>query len=168
MIAEQRVLQEDQLRDWIAAEPDVAADDVATIIKAVKASRLFRDEAKRDILGIEQPLTGFRHELIGKFLAARYLRRLIAQGRRKSTVDYITLSGEELWLDIFYFVIDEIDSTRLLNQFLAEILAAGGPMRVRIAAYAIGTHSSEQIDTALRTVYATAKLSEDLALTPAG
>src|SRR5277367_1322015 len=61
------------------------------------------------------------HELIGKFLAARDLRRLIAQGLGKLEVDYVPLSGEELWLDIFYFIIDEIDSARLLNRFLAEI-----------------------------------------------
>jgi hypothetical protein len=35
MIAEQRVLQEDQLRDWIAAEPNVGPDDVVMIVKAV-------------------------------------------------------------------------------------------------------------------------------------
>jgi hypothetical protein len=37
----------------------------------------------------------------------------------------------------------EIGSTQLLNRFLAEILAAGGPVRARIAGYAIGTKASE-------------------------
>jgi hypothetical protein len=162
MIAEQRVLQEDQLRDWIAAEPNVGADDVVKIVKAIQASRLFRTEVRRDVLGREQPVTGFSHELIGKFLAARYLRRLIAQGPGNSAVDYVTLSGDKLWLDIFYFVIDEIDSTRLLNRFLAEILAAGGPMRARIAAYAIGTKPLEPPDSAVRSAYAKAKLTDRL------
>jgi hypothetical protein len=60
MIAEQRVLSDDQLRDWVATEPNVEADDVAAIVKAVQASRLFRNEVTRDILGREQSLTGFR------------------------------------------------------------------------------------------------------------
>jgi hypothetical protein len=167
MITEQRVLQEDQLRDWIAAEPNVNADSVATIAAAVHASQLFRSEVRRDILGREQPLTGFSHELIGKFLASRYLRRSITQGSGTSVVDYVKLSGEGSWLEVFYFVIDEIGSTQLLNRFLAEILAAGGPVRAHIAGYAIGTKTSEQTDSEVRSAYAKAKLAEDLALSPA-
>ena len=161
------MLQEDQLRDWIAAEPDVDVDSVATIVAAVHASRLFRSEVRRDILGREQPLTGFSHELIGKFLASRYLRRSIMQGSDTSVVDYVKLSGEGSWLEVFYFVVDEIGSTELLNRFLAEILATGGPVRARIAGYAIGTKTSEQTDSEVRLAYAKAKLAEDLALTPA-
>jgi len=137
------------------------------LFRSIRASRLFRTEVKRDILGREQSLTGFSHELIGKFLAARYLRRSIAQRPGNSLVDYVALSGDELWLEVFYFVIDEIDSTELLNRFLEETLDAGGPVRVRIAAYAIGTKPSEQTDLAVRSAYAKAKLAEDLALTPA-
>ena len=74
-------------------------------------------------------MNGFRHELIGKFLAARHVRRIIGQGAKDTPVDYITLSGDELWLDMFYFVIDEIDSSPALNHFLREILSIGGPAR---------------------------------------
>jgi hypothetical protein len=38
---------------------------------------------------------------------------------------------------MFYFVIDEIDSAPVLNRFLREILAAGGPSRKCITAYAL-------------------------------
>ena len=55
---------------------------------------------ERNVLGKEQPVTGFRHELIGKFLA------VIAQGADSATLDCVSLSGDELWLDMFYFVID--------------------------------------------------------------
>jgi hypothetical protein len=121
---------------------------------------------KHDILGREQALTGFRHELIGKFLAARHLRHVIERGSAASNVvDCITLSGDELWLDSFYFVIDEI-SPRLLNRLLSEILTAGGSIRLRVAAYALGTKSSVP-DEAVRSAYAQAKLADDLALTPA-
>jgi len=146
--------------------PDEYIEAVAKVMQAIQASRLFRREVERDVLGKEQPVTGFRHELIGKFLAARHVRHIIGQGAGSATVDYITLSGDELWLDMFYFVIDETVSSALLNRFLKEILAAGGLARERIAAYAIGTKGA-QVATDVRVAYEKAKLGEDLALTPA-
>jgi ligand-binding sensor domain-containing protein len=166
MIAEQRVLGDSQLREWIAAEPNVSGDGVETIVNAIRASRLFRDELQRDILGRDQPLTGFRHELIGKFLAARHIRRLITEDSKPSAVDYIALTADELWLDAFFFVIDEINSTSVLNNFLVAILAAGGTVRARIAAYAIRTKTSEQPNSEVRLAYVKVKLDEDMALTP--
>jgi len=96
---QQRVLQEDQLREWIADAVNGIGGDVATIVQVMHASRLFRSEVQRDVLGKEQPVTGFSHELIGKFLAARHLRRAITQGSGKASVDYVAPSGDELWLD---------------------------------------------------------------------
>jgi ligand-binding sensor domain-containing protein len=166
MIAERRVLSDRQLREWIASESIHARDAVAKVINAIRSSRLFRQELERDILGKEQPVTGFRHELIGKFLAARHVRRIIEQGAVGSAVDYISLSGDELWLDMFYFIIDEIDSSLVLNRFLQEILAIGGSVRLRITAYAIGTKREKPSSQVLAS-YDRAKLDEDLALTPA-
>jgi ligand-binding sensor domain-containing protein len=165
MVAERRVLQDDQLREWIAADPAVSGDAVAKIMQAIQASRLFRREVERDVLGQEKPVNGFRHELIGKFLAARHVRRMIGQGSN-GTLDYVTLSGDELWLDMFYFVIDEIDSSPALNHFLRELLPMGGPARKRITSYAIGTRRVE-LDKDILATYEKAKLDEDLALTPA-
>jgi len=166
MVVERRVLQDGQLREWIAADSAVSGDAVAKIMQAMQASRLFRREVERDVLGREQPVTGFRHELIGKFLAARHVRHQVQQGPDSATVDYISLSGEELWLDMFYFVIDESDSAPALNRFLQEILAAGGPARIRLTAYAIGTRRAE-VGSKVLLAYEKAKLDEDLALTPA-
>ena len=99
MVMERRVLRDDQLRDWIAAEPG-GGDAVADVVQAMQASRLFRPETERNVLGKQTPVIGFRHELIGKFLAARHVRRAVMQGKEKTDVDYVGLSGEELWLDI--------------------------------------------------------------------
>src|SRR5262249_23931701 len=88
------------------ADPAGRGDAVTKVMQKMQASRLFRREVVRDVLGKEQPVTGFSHELIGKFLAARHVRRMIGQGAESATVDYIGLSGDELWLDMFYFVID--------------------------------------------------------------
>jgi hypothetical protein len=166
MVAERRVLQDGQLREWIAGAPAIEEDAVTKIVNVMQASRLFRRETERDVLGREQPVTGFRHELIGKFLAARHVRRMIEQDTAGPAIDYIKLSGDELWLDVFYFVIDEIHSPPVLNRVLRELLSAGGPPRIRIAAYAIGTKRAELGNEVLAS-YEKAKLNEDLAQTPA-
>lgn len=167
MVAEQHVLQEEQLREWIAAELEDGGDALATVIAAIQASGLFITEVQRDVLGKERSATGFRHELIGKFLASRHVRRSIAQAHPTTTVDYVTLSGDYLWSDVFYFALDEMETSQLLNRFLMDILSAGGPVRMRIAAYAIGTKNLAEPSGNLRQAYASAKLKEDLALTPA-
>ena len=112
MVTERRVLQDGQLREWIAADPSVTTGDVARIVNAIHASRLFRREMERDILGREQLVTGFRHELIGKFLAARHIRHAIEQAPNTASVDYLTLSCNALLLDMYYFVIDEMNPRR--------------------------------------------------------
>lgn len=83
-----------------------------------------------------------------------------------ATVDYISLSGDELWLDMFYFVIDEIDPSPVPDRFLQEVLATGGHARMRITAYAIGTKRAE-LGSEVLASYERAKLNEDLAQTPA-
>jgi hypothetical protein len=167
MVSERRVLQEDQLRDWIAAEHSDSGDAVNRVVQAMQSSRMFRKETERDVLGKPREVIGFRHELIGRFLAARYLHRAICTVAAQPAVDYIALASNELWLDVFYFVIDEIDSPFILNRFLGEMLDASGRARVRIAAYAIGTKPAEFLTEDLRRRYDTAKLTEDLLLTPA-
>src|ERR1019366_686026 len=82
-MSERCVLQDGQLREWIAPDQAVSGDAVAKIMQAMQASRLFRREVERDVLGKEQPVIGFRHELIGKFLAARHVRRMNAARRHR-------------------------------------------------------------------------------------
>jgi hypothetical protein len=55
---------------------------------------------------------------IGKFLPLRHFYLAIERSSIDSRVDYIALCGDELWQDCFYFIIDEINSTQLLNRFL--------------------------------------------------
>ncbi len=40
--------------------------------RAIWKSRLFKEETEVDVLGKRRPVIGFRHELIGKFLASRH------------------------------------------------------------------------------------------------
>jgi ligand-binding sensor domain-containing protein len=166
MVAERRVLRDGQLREWIASEPAAIGDAVGRVMQAMQASRLFRKELVRDALGKEEPVTGFSHELIGKFLASRHVRRMIEKGASGDGIDYVGLTGDELWLDVFYFAIDEIDSNQLLNRFLREILAAGGSARERITAYASKIKEAE-VENEVLEFYRKSKLNQDLQLTPA-
>ncbi len=164
MVLERQLLQEDQLREWIAAETRNDRDATAKILRAMQSSRLFRKELERDVLGKQREVLGFRHALIGKFLASRHLHQLL--GRTSDvTVDLIALAGNELWLDVFYFVIDEIESAIVLNQFLLRLLVAEGRIRVLIVAYAIGTKPADRITAETRERFDAAKRDQDLTLT---
>jgi hypothetical protein len=170
MVTARRVLHDNQLRDWISGDPNTPNNSAETIVKAVQASRLFAQERERNILGREILVTGFRHELIGKFLAARHIRRAIindANEAFKPIVDHIALGADKLWLDVFFFVIDEMDSFDTMNKFLLDILKEGGSARILITAYAIGTKPENLFSEQVRRMYENTKLKEDLAQTPA-
>ncbi len=79
----------------------------------------------------------------------------------------LALSAEEEWLDVFYFIIDELDSVMELNAFLKALLDRGGDERVRIVAYALGTKPEDMVRGEVRQAYNLAKLGEDLRRTPA-
>jgi hypothetical protein len=120
------------------------------------------------MLGKAREVIGFRHGLIGKFLAARHLHRAIRQEAGTQTVDYLALSAEELWSDVFHFVVDEIDSPSVLNRFAQELLAAGGRVRLLIVAYAIATKPERWVTDGVKRSHEVARMAEDLVLTPAG
>jgi hypothetical protein len=80
---------------------------------------------------------------------------------------YLALSAQEEWLDLFYFIVDELDSKLALNGFLKELLDRGGDSRLRIVAYALGTKPEDMIRGEVRHAYNLAKLGEDLRRTPA-
>ena len=45
---------------------------LSEVAGAIWKSRLFKEESEVDVLGKRRPVIGFRHELIGKFLASRH------------------------------------------------------------------------------------------------
>jgi hypothetical protein len=173
MIGEQRVLGEEQLGEWVrgACENEAGgsanSEMVSTVIDALKRSRLFVEEAERDVLGRMKPVIGFRHELIGKFLASRHVRGRLNQGSKEDRNQMLALSTDEAWLDAFCFVIDEIDSQRDLANLLDDLIAEGHPVGLRVAAYALGTKPTTMVPSACRDRYAEARLRLDLELTPA-
>jgi hypothetical protein len=171
MVEERLVVGEEQLREWLRAElvsHDAFSDEaMADVVGAIGRSRLFREETEVDVLGRRRPVTGFRHELVGKFLASRHVREVLAMPGDERRDAYLALSGEEPWLDLFYFIVDELESKLALNAFLKELLDRGGDARLRIVAYALKTKPEDMITGEVRQAYNLAKLDEDIRRTPA-
>lgn len=67
--------------------------------------------------------------------------------------DYVPLSRNRLWLDAFYFVIDELDSDDALNRFLLDILTEAGRTQILIAANAIGTKPKDCVSAEVQRTY---------------
>ncbi len=112
-------------------------------------------------------MIGFQHELMGKFLAARHLRSILEQTDTPQYDEMIKLSGESQWIDVFFFIIDELNSHQRLNQFLMDLIRTGGSYRIRLVAYAIGTKTSDLIQSKVRKCYRQQKIQADLIETPA-
>jgi hypothetical protein len=73
----QRVLSEDDLVALIKLrleENNIQSESiVATVMDAIKRSRMFRREQKQRLPGLSRGVIGFQHELMRKYLAACYL-----------------------------------------------------------------------------------------------
>ena len=80
MFGEERVLATDRLREWLFKQmqtQNAGADHkerLNDLMDRISRSNLFREESAINLLGQATPVIGFRHELIGKFLASRHLR----------------------------------------------------------------------------------------------
>ena len=48
----------------------------------------------------------------------------------------LTLFEEPKWIDVMFFVLDELNTPSKLNQFLMELVHAGGTWRRKLVAYA--------------------------------
>jgi ligand-binding sensor domain-containing protein len=170
MFGEERVLATDRLRDWLLKEMrDTGADHkerLNDLMDRISRSSLFREETAINLLGQATPVIGFRHELIGKFLAARHLRPAIEQRKLETLDEWVELSRDVRWLDVFCFAIDELTDHHALNAMLDWLLVDANEVQERIVAYAIGTRA-DGIRPRVLQEYAAAKLDEDLRRTPA-
>ena len=169
MLAERRLLDEPTMAEWVrdalvarALDPDW----LGAVTGALRRTRLFREMVAHDRLGRPQPMLAFDHELIGAFLAARHVRTALTGPERAKMLD---LAGQEAWQNVFFFVVDELSATKLPSVLLEALLARGGDVPLRIAAYAIESKKEEDppLPDGIRAAYATAKLQEDLRATPA-
>ena len=169
MLAEKRMLDLPSLALWVReglSDYDLSADEVDAIVEVLRRSRQFREVKARNRLGREYDAITFDHELVGKFLVARRLRAILESGSRTDALEYST---DETWQDVFFFVIDEADATRLPALLLDALLEQGGATPLALIAYAIRTKTDEvpPLSPEVRDNYTKARLSEDIKLTPA-
>lgn len=165
-----RTLREDELTAWVRsileARQAGQAERVAAVVQALERSRMFRQERERH-LGLTHAVIGFTHELVGKFLASRHLKALLSDPAAPAWEAAVQLTDEPRWLEVCFFALDELEGRLRLNRFLQDLLQAGGPLRLRLVAYALNTKASEVVSPEIHEAYGRAKMAEDLRETPA-
>jgi sugar lactone lactonase YvrE len=166
----QRVLSEKDLTEWVREilQEQGAAEDapVAAVVKGVERSRMFRREQVRSGLGLEETGIGFQHELEGKFLASRHLR-MVVEKEKMTPAWIIEFSGDHKWQDVLFFSLDELNRRQKLNDLLSALINAGGALRQRLVAYALGTKPEGLISEEVKVAYSRSKIETDLLETPA-
>ena len=169
MLAERRVLDEPTLAEWVREALVAEGQDVAelsSVIAVVRRSRLFREVVAIDQLGRPQAVLTFDHELIGAFLAARFVRSALSGPQRERVLE---LADRETWQNVFFFAVDELAPAALPALLLDELLARGGDHSLRIVAYAIDGKRSEDppLPARIQIEWSKAKMRQDLRSTPA-
>jgi ubiquinone/menaquinone biosynthesis C-methylase UbiE len=113
--------------------------EVEDVIRAIRTSKLFAKFRQPSALGFQTELFTFRHELIGLFLASRHLRHELESKRPLHAEDVLTGVDAERWLEVFIFLVDELDSTHLINQVFEAALSLESEYGARLAAYMINS-----------------------------
>jgi len=179
----QQLLQRDNLARWLSVDDnDLPTESIEDIVTAVERSRMFKAEVSYSEAGLEQKVIGFRHELMGKYLAARHLSSQITLFERDSKhwEEIIELAGTTRMSDVFFFAVDDLDARSTLNHFLTRLLEAHPPngaprsqgaspgqeQRLKIVAYALSKKEG-MIDENVRGAYTRVKISTDVRDTPA-
>jgi hypothetical protein len=113
--------------------------DAQTVIEAIRKSRSFHEENRRNVVGLNEITISFAHEMIGKYLAARHLRILL-QERKPEISDRIwTLAADQRFEDIFRLIVDELANQKDITLFMNILLDHPTQSHLKITAYAIAT-----------------------------
>jgi len=166
MFTEKRTLNEEVIGKWVREEIEIETGDPADdgmieeCTKALQTSRLFRLEFEINELGGRSPVISYRHELIGKFLSARHIIRLLRKGDDKENAALLAEFNSETWFDVMGFIVDELDSKKELTRFVEQLIGLGSKMTIRAAGYALG-RKPELVDQQTKESYVSKRISED-------
>ena len=162
-----RVLaQDDELAAWVRPQLEAyhlqGDATVCTVVEAIQRSHLFTREDEQNLLGLPRSVIGFRHELIGQYLAACHLLPFAASSKDEVPAELFTLSQEPRWFDVLCFLLDSLQASSALNLLLRSFLQGGRPGQLRLVAYALETKPPHTIDNDIREAYLAVKVHEDL------
>ena len=148
---------------------DSGQDDeiVQAVLGAIRKSRIFKEEIEHDSCGISTTVVSFQHELIGKFLAARFVRLNLFHQNGRSAITLSDLTREHRFLEVFFFCLDEISSSRELTVLLSEVLKFQDSLSLKIVAYALATKEPNLVSEEIRIQFNAAQLAAELKDTPA-
>jgi hypothetical protein len=123
---------------------------------------MFTREDEQSLLGLSHSVIGFRHELMGKYLAAYHLLPLAISAKGEVPVELLTLSQEARWFDVLCFLLDSLQASAALDLLLKAFLQRGRPAQLRLVAYALDTKPAHTINDEIRQAYLSAKVHADL------
>jgi ligand-binding sensor domain-containing protein len=132
--------------------------DSSVVLSAIRKSKMFRDEQRRNLAGINEPALSFVHETMGKFLASRYLRAKFAVNQPDS-LELRSLANQHRFADVFYFFLDELTSRRDLNSALHLLIHEADALALKIVAYAIATKPTGIVDSVIVNAFTKAQVA---------
>ena len=98
--------------------------------------------------------------MIGKFLAARHIRRILQKGDEEGRKTLLKQFDSDTWLDVLGFVIDELDSKQELSDFVQELIEQGLGVTMKAAGYAL-FRKPDLIKDTVRGFYTSKRIEED-------
>ncbi len=167
---DQRAVPRDEVGHLISKfQPNLTPELSRSIKEILIRSRMFKEAEKRSTLGLSQRTITFSHELMGKFLASRYLEGLfLAQTEEHQKTILFTAGSIQLY-EMLFFTVDTLTDEEL-NSFLEMLLINCEPddyvtdatreNTSQIVAYAIKTKAAT-VSEDTRRRYTDLKLSMD-------
>jgi DUF1009 family protein len=132
--------------------------DAPTVLAAIRRSKMFQEENKRNVAGINEGVIGFSHETMGKFLASRRLKNVVQGGGTEAQDRLKMLARQERFLDTLFFLIDELNRSQDLNFVLQALVDAADPCGLKVVAYAIHTQPVDLIDSGVIAAFTKAQV----------
>ena len=170
MLKSRRIVRADEVEAAVREVMDglvgCSQEMAPEVTQHVLSSRFFSDTVRTDVLGQTHKVLVFRHELMGKFLAARHLRRAIERDWNNTGRAITELARQRDWFEVFFFIVDEIASSDQLDELLLSLIAGGSDDSLKVVAYARQSRGDFVGDRVGR-LYDEAKIKIDLADTPA-
>ncbi len=150
------------VRQAIQAESGEPTSDtvVDECLDALHNCGMFTRESEKDAPGKRQPLISVSHALIGKYLAACHISRLLQKDDKDECTTLFDQIDNDTWLDVLGFVVDELNSKEELSKFVEALIERGPGVTMKAAGYAL-FNKPDLIKKTIKDLYASRRIKED-------
>lgn len=166
MFSEKQTLTKERAGEWvrqaIQAESGEPATDIVVdeCVDALRNCGMFRWESEKGEPGKRQSVFSFSHVLIGKYLAACHIRRLLQKDDKDERTTLLDQIDNDTWLDVLCFVVDELDSKEELSKFVEALIERSFGVTMQAAGYALFS-KPDLIKKTIKDLYASRRIKED-------